>query len=176
MNDRLERREFIQGVGVFAGAVAATTLTERPAVAQATPSTAPKPVTYEIKPFSLNPKSIKGISEKVLVSHYQNNYVGAVKRLNAIGIQLAELDFAKAPNFVVNGLKREQLIATNSMILHEVYFDSLGAAARPAGHSSMRLRVTSVASIAGGRNFPQPAKRWADRDGSSSPIRRGTNG
>jgi Fe-Mn family superoxide dismutase len=133
MNDRLERRKFIQGVGVFAGAVAATTLTERPAVAQATPSTAPKPATYEIKPFSLNPKSIKGISEKVLVSHYQNNYVGAVKRLNAIGIQLAELDFAKAPNFVVNGLKREQLIATNSMILHEVYFDSLGGGGSPGG-------------------------------------------
>jgi hypothetical protein len=30
-------------------------------------------------------KSITGISEKVLVSHYENNYVGAVKRLNAIG-------------------------------------------------------------------------------------------
>jgi Fe-Mn family superoxide dismutase len=35
----------------------------------------------------------------------------------------------KAPNFVVNGLKREELIATNSMILHEVYFDSLGGGA-----------------------------------------------
>jgi hypothetical protein len=32
-----------------------------------------------------------------------------VKRLNAIGTQLAELDFAKAPNFVINGLKREEL-------------------------------------------------------------------
>jgi Fe-Mn family superoxide dismutase len=62
----------------------------------------------------------------VLVSHYENNYVGAVKRLNAIGTQLAELDFAKAPNFVVNGLKREELIASNSMILHEIYFDGLG--------------------------------------------------
>ena len=31
------------------------------------------------------------------MSHYENNYVGAVKRLNAIGAQLAELDFAKAP-------------------------------------------------------------------------------
>lgn len=88
---------------------------------------------YDIKPFSLDPKSIKGMSEKVLVSHYENNYVGAVKRLNAIGTQLAELDFAKAPNFVVNGLKREQLIAMNSMILHEVYFDSLGGGGAPRG-------------------------------------------
>ena len=81
---------------------------------------------YQVKPMSFDPKSIAGISEKVLVSHYENNYGGAVKRLNAIGAQLAELDFAKAPNFVVNGLKREELIATNSMILHEIYFDGLG--------------------------------------------------
>ena len=81
---------------------------------------------YQPKPMSFDPKSITGISEKVLVSHYENNYVGAVKRLNAIGTQLAELDFAKAPNFVINGLKREELIASNSMILHEIYFDGLG--------------------------------------------------
>jgi superoxide dismutase, Fe-Mn family len=67
------------------------------------------------------------------VSHYENNYVGSVKRLTAISTQLAELDFAKAPNFVVNGLKREELIATNSMILHEVYFDSLGGGGAPGG-------------------------------------------
>ena len=125
MNERLERRDFIQGVGLFAGAVVANTLTDRPANAEAAPM-ATKPTTYEIKPLSLDPKSIKGISEKVLVSHYENNYVGAVKRLNAITAQLAELDFPKAPNFVINGLKREQLIASNSMILHEAYFDSLG--------------------------------------------------
>ena len=88
-------------------------------------------MTYEPKPLSIDPKSINGISEKVLVSHYQNNYVGAVKRLNAIGAQLADLDFAKAPNFVVNGLKREELIAANSMILHEIYFDGLGGGGTP---------------------------------------------
>ena len=90
-------------------------------------------MTYEPKPLSLDPKSIKGISEKVLVSHYDNNYVGAVKRLNAISAQVADLDFTKAPNFVINGLKREQLIAANSMILHEVYFDSLGGGSKPGG-------------------------------------------
>src|SRR6202043_2360023 len=104
-----------------------------PAFAQGNQPSGVKTMPYQAKPLSLDPKSIKGISEKVLVSHYQNNYVGAVKRLNAIGIQLAELDFAKAPNFVVNGLKREQLIATNSMILHEVYFDSLGGGSMPSG-------------------------------------------
>jgi len=75
---------------------------------------------YQTKPMPFDPKSITGMSEKVLVSHYENNYCGAVKRLNAICAQLAELDFAKAPNFVINGLKREELIASNSMILHEI--------------------------------------------------------
>jgi superoxide dismutase, Fe-Mn family len=116
-----------------AGAAAAATLVESPALAQTAAPTGPRPVTYEPKPLSLDPKAIKGISEKVLVSHYENNYVGSVKRLTAISTQLAELDFAKAPNFIVNGLKREELIATNSMILHEVYFDSLGGGGAPGG-------------------------------------------
>jgi len=76
-------------------------------------------------------KSIPGQSEKLLVSHYENNYLGAVKRLNAIQEQLAALDFDKAPGFLVNGLKREELIATNSMILHELYFAGLGVENKP---------------------------------------------
>src|SRR5258705_5304274 len=131
----IERRNFIQGVGLTAGAAAAATLVESPALAQAAAPTGAGHVTYQAKPLSLDPKAIKGISEKVLVSHYENNYVGAVKRLTAISTQLAELDFAKAPNFIVNGLKREELIATNSMILHEVYFDSLGGGGAPGGCS-----------------------------------------
>src|SRR5262249_7731868 len=82
---------------------------------------------YEIKPLSCNPTQLKGLSEKLIVSHYENNYSGAVKRLNAITAQLESLDFSTAPVFVINGLKREELIASNSMILHELYFDSLGA-------------------------------------------------
>jgi Fe-Mn family superoxide dismutase len=126
----IERRDFIQGVGVLAGAATAAALVEHPALAQ---TVGGPPMSYDPKPISFDPKAIKGISEKVLVSHYENNYVGAVKRLNAIGTQLAELDFAKAPNFVVNGLKREELIAANSMILHEIYFDGLGGGGAPRG-------------------------------------------
>jgi Fe-Mn family superoxide dismutase len=133
MTDPIERRDFIRGAGLVAGAAAAMTLVENAAFAQTAPPTGQKPMTYEPKPLSLDPKSIKGISEKVLVSHYDNNYVGAVKRLNAISAQVADLDFSKAPNFVINGLKREQLIAANSMILHEVYFDSLGGGGKPGG-------------------------------------------
>lgn len=82
---------------------------------------------YEIKPLSCNPGTMAGLSEKIIVSHWENNYGGAVKRLNAIEIQLAELEWATAPVYLVNGLKREQMVAMNSMLLHEIYFDSLGA-------------------------------------------------
>jgi Fe-Mn family superoxide dismutase len=83
-------------------------------------------MSYTVKPLSCDPTKLKGLSEKLIVSHYENNYGGAVRRLNAITAQLAELDVAEAPGFVINGLKREELIAMNSMILHELYFDSLG--------------------------------------------------
>ena len=86
---------------------------------------------YEMKALGCDPGRLKGLSEKLIVSHYENNYGGAVKRLNAICEQLAGLDPAGAPVFVINGLKREQLIAMNSMILHELYFDGLSAGGDP---------------------------------------------
>ena len=88
-------------------------------------------MSYAIKPLSCDPTKLKGLSEKLIVSHWENNYSGAVKRLNAISEQLASLNFATAPVFVVNGLKREELIAANSMILHELYFDGLGDEGEP---------------------------------------------
>jgi Fe-Mn family superoxide dismutase len=84
-----------------------------------------------MKPLSCDPARIKGMSEKLIISHYENNYGGAVKRLNAIEEQLAELDYASAPVFLVNGLKREELVATNSMVLHELFFDGLGDQSEP---------------------------------------------
>lgn len=39
---------------------------------------------YEIKPLSYDPSKLRGLSEKLILSHYENNYSGAVKRLNAI--------------------------------------------------------------------------------------------
>jgi Fe-Mn family superoxide dismutase len=86
-----------------------------------------------MKPLGCDPSRLKGLSEKLIVSHYENNYGGAVKRLNAICEQLASLEPARAPVFVINGLKREQLIAMNSMILHELYFDGLGSGSGPGG-------------------------------------------
>ena len=88
-------------------------------------------MSFAMKPLSCDPQRVKGMSERLILSHYENNYGGAVMRLNAITEHLSELDFAQAPVFIINGLKREQLIAMNSMILHELYFDGLGEESEP---------------------------------------------
>jgi len=88
------------------------------------------PAAVMVRPLLLKPQWMNGLSERLLVSHYVNNYGGAVRRLNAIRARLAALDWARTPVFEINGLKREELIAAGSVILHEVYFDSLG------GHGS----------------------------------------
>jgi Fe-Mn family superoxide dismutase len=77
------------------------------------------------KPLPFDPKQLPGLSEKLLVSHHENNYTGAVKRLNAIEAQIAALPREAAP-FQMGSLKREALIAANSMRLHELYFANLG--------------------------------------------------
>ena len=79
-----------------------------------------------VRPFLLKPQWMNGLSERLLVSHYVNNYGGALRRLNAIRARLAALDWGRTPVFEINGIKREELIAAGSVILHEIYFDSLG--------------------------------------------------
>ena len=92
-----------------------------------------------ILPLPFAPSGLRGLSERLIESHHSNNYAGAVKRLHAIRAQLSTLDWAAAPGYQINGLKREELIASNSMFLHELYFASLGgdgtlkAAGKPAG-------------------------------------------
>jgi superoxide dismutase, Fe-Mn family len=83
-------------------------------------------MTVAVRPFLLKPQRMNGLSERLLVSHYENNYGGALRRLNAIQARLAAVDWAHVPVFEINGLKREELIAAGSVILHEIYFDSLG--------------------------------------------------
>ena len=80
----------------------------------------------QMKPLTLDLNKLDGLSQKLIASHHENNYAGAVKRLAAIRRQLGELDWSSAPVFVINGLKREELVAANSAYLHELYFDALG--------------------------------------------------
>jgi Fe-Mn family superoxide dismutase len=111
-------RRTLLATGLAAGA--ALPLAARAQVAGFTPQALP-----------FDPAAVPGLSARLLTSHHDNNYVGAVKRLGAITAEFAKLDPATAPGFVLNGLKREELIAWNSMILHELYFAGLGTSTRP---------------------------------------------
>jgi Fe-Mn family superoxide dismutase len=81
---------------------------------------------YRIKQVHCRPWLLNGLSLKLIESHYENNYGGALRRLNAITEKLESLDYAKTPPFILNGLKRDELIALNSTLLHELYFASMG--------------------------------------------------
>jgi superoxide dismutase, Fe-Mn family len=86
---------------------------------------------YRIKQIHCRPWTLNGLSLKLIESHYENNYGGALRRLNAISEQLEALDLANTPGHVLNGLKREELVALNSTLLHELYFASLGGDGQP---------------------------------------------
>ena len=63
-------------------------------------------MTYQIHALACDPAALNGLSEQLIVSHHQNNYGGAVKRLNAIRTQLAAIDFSTTPGFTLNGLNK----------------------------------------------------------------------
>ena len=95
---------------------------------------------HQPKPLPFDPAKLPGLSEKLLRSHHENNYTGAVKRLNQIQQQLGQLP-KDAPPYQTGSLKREELIATNSMVLHEFYFGNLGGDGKPSGTIVEMLRA-----------------------------------
>lgn len=86
---------------------------------------------YTVRSLTCDPSTLDGLSEKLVVGHYVGIYCNTVKRLNVIAEQLARLDYAKTPSFLINALKQEELAALNSMVLHETYFESLGGGSFP---------------------------------------------
>ncbi len=117
-------------------------------------------------PLPYAPGAISGLSERLMSSHHQNNYGGAVKRLNAIRSQLAATPYASTPGFLLNGLKREELIATNSMLLHELYFASLGGDGQTM-EPAMRLALDA--------NFGG-LERWREQFGACAKALGGGSG
>ena len=84
-----------------------------------------------LQTIAFEPVALAGLSQRLLRSHHQNNYGGAVKRLNAIRETLSASPAAQRPGFELNGLKREDLIAANSMLLHELYFAGIERGTQP---------------------------------------------
>ncbi|MDP3301628.1 MAG: Fe-Mn family superoxide dismutase [Sulfuricurvum sp.] len=123
----MQRREFM----ALGAATLASGLTAAQTASVPTPR-ATHPETLTQKPLIFDPKTLDGLSEKMIVSHHDNNYVGAVKRAKLIEEKIVALSSSANP-FEFGALKREQMVALNSMILHEYYFDALGAAAAMDG-------------------------------------------
>ena len=120
----ITRREALKLVGVTP--LVAVALQGGIAMAEQSES---RPLAYggqhQVKPLPFDPAKLQGLSEKLITSHHQNNYGGAVKRLNLIEQQIGGLPKDAAP-YQMGSLKREELVATNSMLLHEAYFANLG--------------------------------------------------
>lgn len=89
---------------------------------------------HQIKPLPFDAMKLKGLSEKLIRSHWENNYSGAVKALNAVEQRLsAMLSDKELPAYVYGDLKREELVRTGSVVLHEIYFGNLGGDGKAAG-------------------------------------------
>ena len=86
---------------------------------------------HDIKPLPFDVTKLDGISEKLMRSHWENNYSGSVKALNAVKQKLAGfVDDAGLPAYIYNDLKREHLLRTGSVVLHELYFGNLGGSGK----------------------------------------------
>ena len=123
------RREFFASAAGFALLGAGTARSGTALAADAPGALKARPFEGNHAPVQLpfDPKSLKGISEKLIVSHWENNYGGAVKALNTLRGRLAQaVADANTPPYVYTGLKREQLLRTGSVVLHEYYFANLG--------------------------------------------------
>ena len=83
--------------------------------------------TTMLKPLAFDPAKLTGLSERLIRSHWENNYGGSVKALAVVKKRLAQaLANKDTPPFIYNELKREHLLRTGSVVFHEDYFDNLG--------------------------------------------------
>lgn len=142
------RRDALKLIGVGAlGAAASGLAAESVAHQQRTLAAIPRAFSADAEPLPLSFEAdgLDGISEKVIVSHWKNNYAGSVRALNIIRKRLSSaLEDDEIPAFVYNNLKREHLMRTGSVILHELYFGNLA----PPGDRSPDLD-RSIASAFG---------------------------
>jgi Fe-Mn family superoxide dismutase len=86
---------------------------------------------HQPKPLPFNSGSLNGLSQRLIDSHWSNNYGGSVRALNETKRRLADaLADRDLPPYIYNDLKREHLMRTGSVVLHELYFENLGGNGR----------------------------------------------
>jgi len=132
----LTRREALTTLAVGGAALATgCATTPHPQSPGAAPAMATVPAlagSHTPLPLPFAASSLSGLSERLITSHHDNNYVGAVKNLNRVEQELAGLT-ADTPPFVVAALREKELTFRNSKSLHEAYFGNLGGDGRRSG-------------------------------------------
>jgi Fe-Mn family superoxide dismutase len=131
------RRAVLSALGAGSAALALG----RDALGQAPAATAPEATRppafrgqHQARPLPFDPAKLNGLSEKLMRSHWENNYGGAVKALNAVEQRLdGMLKDKDLPPYVYGDLKREELVRTGSVVLHEHYFANLGGDGKASG-------------------------------------------
>jgi Fe-Mn family superoxide dismutase len=96
-------------------------------------------MTQKIAPIAFRPWTLNGLSERMLVSHYENIYGATVRSLNAIRGELQALIGAGSSSRLVPAFRREELAAMDSIALHELYFANLGGDGKVTARSAARL-------------------------------------
>lgn len=136
------RRDVIQTAAAVAAApLVISTLAGGSALAQRAPAV----VTPEhaLKPLPYAAGALKGLSERLIQSHWEHNYGGSVRALNVVRQRLAEaMSVTDFPAYIYNDMKREHLIRTGSVVLHELYFENLGGSG-PAG-AALREKLSGA--------------------------------
>ena len=98
---------------------------------------------HQPQPLPFEATKLRGISEKLIRSHHENNYTGAVKALNVVEQRLATMIREKdLPAYLYGDLKREELIRTGSVVLHEKYFANLGGNGKADGTALKMIQPT----------------------------------
>lgn len=97
-------------------------------------------IEHTLKPLPFEPSKLVGLSEKLIQSHWENNYGGSVKTLNSVRKKLGEaLSVKDTAPFIIGGLKREHLLRSGSVVLHELYFGNLGGSGKCGASFQKRL-------------------------------------
>jgi Fe-Mn family superoxide dismutase len=85
---------------------------------------------HQILPIPRKPYALNWLPERLVVSHYEKDYGAAVRSLNALRDRLAAIDPTSVTPAEMRALKREELSAVGSVLLHELYFVNLGGDAK----------------------------------------------
>jgi Fe-Mn family superoxide dismutase len=148
--NNISRREAIEAMTLGGVSLSLTNLVTAEAqttpVAQTNGAAAPVKAyagLHQPKPLTFKPEKLNGLSEKLIRSHYEKNYTGTVNALNKVELKLASLVNEKdLPAYMYADIKREELIRTGSVVMHDLYFGNLGGDGKAASDILFAIRLT----------------------------------